>query len=394
MTKEKLIEIEKTNLEKIIEFFHAIRIVGDARKLISEGRYYHITSIYGQLRALLTDKTKEHRKEPKPIFEIASLLGEDLNIYYLPDTLEQKLPEQERLVLYVSSLPISLKKQTPNQKQISLEDYLNLDIVRYKDKRLKAGDIVNAMSNKYGGAHYDSKVPEYLAQLTSFGINGQHILDNLIIQIADLFLDIGLKLVRKLTDFEFYFTIYFDSLVDSKNENFIFDYTLPSTNCRISFYTFQSTLRVFLCDLVGRSVNLEINEVVPCKELILVNISHGISDELQSRVTVSINGLKVLDTTIQEPLIMLNQVGSFQGYFNRSREQELQDFEFGIGEIVMFGNILEDIKKAELYLHFSETETEKLVYYDRQSYGHSSPGTTDLEMVGNVKLKDFPINGA
>ncbi len=91
MNTETTPNIKKSNLDKLIEFFHAVRIIHDLRKLTVEGKYYLITPIYGQLRALLTDSTK--RKEPKPLFEIADMLGEDIQIFYMPNTFEADLPE-------------------------------------------------------------------------------------------------------------------------------------------------------------------------------------------------------------------------------------------------------------------------------------------------------------
>lgn len=180
ITEHPLPNIEKSKLDKLKEFFHAVRIIHDARKLINEGKYYHITTIYGQLRALLTDNTK--KKELKPIFEIANLLSEEIKIYYLPSTFEEDLPHLTNdLLLLVSSLPISLEKHLAKQEEIKFEDYLNTEIIKHKGRSIKTSELINALSNKYGGSHYDTKVPSYLMELASFGIGDQLVLDNLIL---------------------------------------------------------------------------------------------------------------------------------------------------------------------------------------------------------------------
>ena len=306
MDAENTININKSNIEKLIEFFNAVRIIYDARGLINSGKYYQIATLYGQLRALLTDKTKEKKKEPKPLFDIASILGKELNIYYMPNTIEQDLPFiQEGMLLHVHSLPISLEKQLPNQVQILLEEYLETNIITFKGKNYKTSEIINSLSNKFGGSHYDTKVPRDLVELASISIYNQTILDNLVIQIADLFIKIGISLVKQVSDFEFF--IVFQPKSFTSEENYFFDYTLPNSHkSRIALYCFQGKLRLHLCDLVGRAANLEVERLLDFKDPVVLNISHKITYDLKTEVKIGWNGISVLDQCLPEPLLMLN----------------------------------------------------------------------------------------
>jgi len=376
--------VKKSNLDKFKEFFHAVRIIFDSTKLINEGKYYQITVLYGQLRALLTDKTKERSKELKPLFEIANLLGEDIKIFYMPANLPPSL--KEGVFLEVSSLPLSLKKLLSNQEEITLSDYLNVEVVEYKGYKLKAHEIINALSDKYGGSHYDTKVPLYLMELTSFGLNNQPILDNLIIQFADLFTKVGVKLVKKLADFEFFISLYPDNF--SIEENFFFDYRLPNSTCRISLFTYQGKLSLLFVDLIGRTISLEVEQILDVNIFYLINITHKITAELYSEIKLNIDGINVLDKLITEPFLMINEIQSYQGYFNRTSERETQEFEFGIGRILMYGKVLEDIDKLNLNISLAQTEIKKMIWFNKNSYGHSAPGNGDIKFEGSVLHKD------
>ncbi|WPP51380.1 hypothetical protein [Catalinimonas niigatensis] len=397
MGNEQNKNISKSSIARLIEFFHAIRIVFDSKQLINKGKYYQVTTIYGQLRALLTDKTKERNKEKRPLFEIASLLGEEIKIFYTPSTIEEDMPNfAENIVLHVSSLPISIKKQSSKQVEIKLEEYLNVEIVKYKGKSLKTSEIINALSDKYGGSHYDTKVPDYLMELVSYNIiiNNQPILDNLIIQIADLFIEVGLKLIKKLSDFELFLTIIFKKL--SAEENFIFDYVLPNSSSRISLYCSQGKIKLYLSDLIGRNVNIEISEIIKTKELLLFNISHRITNELKSEIKIHVNGINVLEHVVEEPLFMYNEVPNYQRYFNRSQKKQFQEFEFGLGEINMIRGTLNKNDIAFIYSHFSSTKSNKIAWFNENSYGHTEPGTSLIKTEGKVILKKIPKdeNGA
>lgn len=391
MAAEKTININKSKINKLIEFFNAVRIIYDAKGLINSGKYYHIATIYGQLRALLTDKTKERNKELKPLFDIASLLSKELDIYYMPNTMEKDLPFiQEGMLLHIHSLPISLEKQLPNQVQIHLEDYLETNIITYKGKNYKTSEIINSLSDKFGGSHYDTKVPRDLVELASISIYNQTILDNLVIQIAELFIKIGISLVKQVSDFEFY--LIFQPKYFTSEENYFFDYTLPnSQKSRIALYCFQGKLRLHLCDLVGRAVNLEVERLLDIEEPIVLNISHRINHDLRSEIKIGWNGISVLEQQLPEPLLMLNEIHSYQGYFNRSLEREYQEFEFGLSELIVRGIVDDDVKRIEILRYLFNKKREGAVYYNKNSYGHSAPNQRDIKMVGNVLLKK---NGA
>jgi hypothetical protein len=389
MTNPEPENIKKTNLDKLIEFFHAVRIIYDSKTLIDRGKFYQNAIIYGQLRALLTDRTKYRCKELKPLFEIAKILGTEIQIYYMPNTIEKDLPFiKEGMVLHVSSLPVSIERQLPAQEKISLENYLNVEAVTYKGESYKVSDIINYLSDKFGGSHYDTKVPRNFLELSKIGFNNQPIITNLILQIADLFVKIGLNLVKKITDFEYF--IVFRPETFSSEENFFFDYVLPNSNkSRISLFCFQGKLRLFLNDLIGRAVSLEVEQLLEPKKIMLLNISHRITNDLKSEIKIGMDGKNILDIIIEEPLLMLNELHSYHAFFNRSIDKEKQEFEFGIGEIIMRSEVGNDANRMSLFNYLLNKKHEGLIYFNKDSYGQSPPGERDIKMTGNVETKNY-----
>jgi hypothetical protein len=292
------------------------------------------------------------------------------------------------MILHVSSLPVSIERQLPAQEKISLEDYLNVEAVSYKGESYKVSEIINYLSDKFGGSHYDSKLSRNFSELSNIGFNNQPIITNLILQIADLFVKIGLNLVKKISDFEYY--IVFRPEQFSTEENYFFDYVLPNSNkSRIALFCFQGKLRLFLNDLIGRAVNLEVEQLLEPQKTILLNISHRITNDLKSEIKIGLDGNSILDLVIDEPLLMLNELHSYHAFFNRSFEKEMQAFEFGIGEILVRSEVGEDSKRMVLFNYLLNKKREELIYFNKNSYGQSPPGELDIKMTGNVETKKY-----
>lgn len=154
-------------------------------------------------------------------------------------------------------------------------------------------------------------------------------------------------------------------------------------------YTQQGKFQLLLTDLIGRSINLIIEKIIEPRKVFLLNISHRITADLKSEIKFSLDSINLLEIRINEPLFMFNQVKTYQSFFNRSEQIEFQDFEFGLAELIMCGQILNDVEKIKLLNYFNQKMHSKLVWFNKKSYGHSSPGTENMKMEGNVELRDF-----
>jgi hypothetical protein len=373
--------ISKTNLDKFIEIFLATRIIFDLRTLLGQGKYYLITPIYGQLRALLTDVSDKNKKGIPTFFEIASLIGEKTDIHYMPNLMEKEFPHwNDNQIFHMWSLPISIERELPKQEIISLEDYLKLEVIKHEAKNLKASEVIINLSDKFGGSHYDSKIPEYLSKIISFRANDQHILNIWLVQFTDLFMKLSVKVLKRLTDFDVYIAAYFPSL--PAEENYVFDFIQPSTNFKFSLYAFEGRLKVLLRDVAGYYVNLPLEKDIATKTIVTIRINHSLSNDLKSVLRVDIDNNNVL-SDVNDSLIVINDFDNFQIYMNSSADKRKQNFEFGVIGFRYFREVLDEAKRKNLSDDFGKKNEiswfskASFLYYPNDSPNPLKEGTVD-----------------
>ena len=380
--------VKKTDLDKIIEFYHSVLIVNDAVKLISEGKYYHIVTLFGQLRSLITDNTKAKNKELTPLFEIASILNEKIEIYYMP--ISSEIRSKEELIFHLSSLPISLKQFIKNQSIISFEDYLDVEVLKYKKSLYSTRRIINALSNKYGGAHYDTSVPTELFEILSLEINNQSPLHNFIIQLADLYVQISFKLLKKITDFDFFVKLFIPKN-DIQEPQCLFDYHVPYTSFRMTLFYHNDRLNILLCDFKGIKVNLQIIDVFPINKLTLINITHKMTGQLKSQVSCSFDGFEKSEMILDFPLLMSGHDTMFDVSMNKFYKGDRQDFEFGWSEVVFYKRVLDISEKLGLLSYFNRDE-EEIMIFEKNSFATKKSEDEKLIVDGSIRIEKVKIN--
>lgn len=115
MKEEHFQPIDKSGLERIKELYFSLRIISDCQSLIEKGNYYQISIVYGQLRSLLTERSKGLTPL---LFDISSILNVELELFHIPDTFEKDLPHlMENLSIRFNSTQPSISKISPNQKK-------------------------------------------------------------------------------------------------------------------------------------------------------------------------------------------------------------------------------------------------------------------------------------
>lgn len=268
-----------------------------------------------------------------------------------------------------------------------MEGYLKMDVVTYRGVHYKAHEIIDHLSNKFGGSHYGTKVPEFLAEMNSFELNNQPLLFHLVVQIADLFLQLGSMLIRKISTFEFFATLQFED--SSPTKNYLLDFVLPRSSCRISLYAQKTKIGIFLCDVVGRNVNHEIQMLRLPRTLGLVSISHCLTVDFKSKINVSINGFTLFNYSIEDPLLMINDLLGYYRYFNRSLENRSQDFEFGLAEHIGFDKIIEDVDRENLNSYMYFRKGKGITWFNKHNSGYVLPEQTSMRFEGKAELRKF-----
>lgn len=131
----------------------------------------------------------------------------------------------------MAGLPFSLTKEFPSQKEIDISDLISKKLIFFKGYSCSIEEIIEFYANKSGGAHYSTEIPLYFAGLLNFGFNGLPLLDQALIQIAQMTLEIGVGFIKSLVDFEMHAVLYIpDQKLDQ--EAFILDNKYPNSPMR------------------------------------------------------------------------------------------------------------------------------------------------------------------
>lgn len=204
---------------RIQELLQSLQVIRDSLTSVRQGKLHQIIPVYGQLRPLLSEKSKGNSPL---LLDMARKMGLNLDFYCMSEA--GNLPEdlKKGLLLHLAGFPTTLEQELPNQNSISIEKFLDYQIVAYSGRSYKTKDIIAFFANKAGGAHYSTYLPQDFAELLSFGLSGQPILVNALLQIAELIYRLGVKLIKSVADFKIHFLIFVPRQ-EIKESAYIFD---------------------------------------------------------------------------------------------------------------------------------------------------------------------------
>ena len=402
MTKYQYQPVPKPLGDRIQELMQALQVIRDSLEAVRQGKLHQIIPVYGQLRALLSEKSKGNHPL---LLTIARKLSITLEFYCmsgagdLPDALKKDL------VLHLAGFPVTLDQELPNQALVSVEEFLNRPILIYKEKPYLAKEIIAFFANKAGGAHYSPELPKDFGELMSFGLSGQPVLVNALLQMAEVTYRLGVKLLKSQTDFEIHMSLLIpDQRLDEPG--YIFDYEYPEAVMRI-FCRIEPGMKLSF----GVTSIQGITAVVGVKRLIdwstphHVNLSLVIREDLFTKLVIVLNGETVGTLDVPHPLFVSNNPFEYNSYQNRSSKDTKAGLDFGLIEMAMFGRYLPLKEQAQMYLYFENQlvrEDQRCVYFKKGQYGCAAPGTNDVQMsnapvmwsVSKLLKKQFPQSKA
>jgi hypothetical protein len=157
----------KPLIMRAIELVRALQIIADSCQAVRASRIHQLTPLSGQLRALLTERTR--RADPL-LFELANLLSQPLDVYVMPGTDDLALPDtlQQDAMLQLSGFPVTLKQELPAQRKMDLKSFLQHPILKYKGQHYTAKTVIEWFANWTGGAHYSRLIPTDFLELLAF----------------------------------------------------------------------------------------------------------------------------------------------------------------------------------------------------------------------------------
>src|SRR5882724_3356433 len=129
----------------MVEFVRALQLVSDSLQRIRQGQTRHLLTLSGQLRALLTERSRN----AKPLLlDIAKELRQDLHVYVMPGVKDSALPVRDGLVLHVAGFPITSQRQYAAQVEVSFPEVLNREVLFFKGNNYTAKTVIEWYANK------------------------------------------------------------------------------------------------------------------------------------------------------------------------------------------------------------------------------------------------------
>jgi len=320
-------KIEKSTLERVIELFKALLLLKDCVNLLNDGKEYHLATLYGQLRGILTDKTQKSRNKKNPLLiDLAEELNVDLSFYANAlfvkkhDILEQL---RSQTVLQYADLELSLNKLKTVHEKTNLKDFLDMEILIERGISHTFRYIINTLSDKYGGSHYDPKTDEKIIGLKSIELNSKPLVDHYLIDLSMIVLALGIKIPKQVSDLSIQFG--FKLFCEASDVSYLFD--IMYNRFRISVKTIGKKVIIDLRDLVGYQLSLEKNEVLQINKYYLLTIVHELKSDYISIVNVYLNDDLIL-TTETTPLLLTKNTQDWEFVGNTSVSKTKQNFGF------------------------------------------------------------------
>ncbi len=383
-------EVTKAFGTRTTEFVQALQLVADSLKRIRQGQIRHLVSLSGQLRALLVEKSKG--TQPL-LIDLAHKLQKELRVYCMPGVNDPDFPSQLRsdLVLHVSGFPITSERQFQAQIEMDFPELIDHEILTFKGNNYTAKSVIEWYANKAGGAHYSTRLPEDFAALISGNPLTFQPLANILTQIGDAALLAGRQLLKSLVDLELHALVVVPAQDPSgiADVNYLFDSQYEGSSMRLSLFLNKRLMPSFIArGLQGNWARVDSDRLIDWSAPRHLYAALRIEDDLATAMELAVDGVLVGRLRFEEPIFVLSDPLDYENFQNKSVDGPPQRFSFGLGEVRGYGQEMNPIDSAKLFLYFHDKRQDPdlpLCFYSAESYGHARKGTKNIQMTGSVR---------
>jgi hypothetical protein len=373
---------------RLSELLQSLQVIQDCLHLVRHGRRHQLIPISGQLRSLLTERSKG----TKPLLlGLAADLNADLHVYAMPGVAKAVLPAADGLLLHVSGFPLSLERENRRQEQMSIAKFLDHKIVRYKTRTYRVRDIIEFYANKAGGSHYSSDIPKDFAEILSLTLGGQTVLGSGLQQIAELVLQSGIRVFKKLVEFEINLAVWIPKQ-DLSQSAHLLDHVYPGTQMRVAAGVLPGMNLFFTAQgLNGERLDCNIADLDWTKPHQL-SFAHTLRDDLRSELSIGVDGTVISTVTGDGPILVVNDPRQYQSFVNRSQEDPGAGMTMGLVEQTCHAKSFSASERAKLAGYFRQRLSKsgmKAILFKPSQYGSAAPGTKDLTMTGHPVSADL-----
>ena len=324
------------------ELLDAIQILRDGLISVENGRHYAAIPIGGQLRALLTERSK---KNPPLLRQLSDTYHPDIRIFVTPFATSETTPLGDGEELRIPGTGATYSREGPAQKEISIPDLLNLVALQTTDGVYRVRDVIEHVANRAGGAHYALHVndriendmsnavfggiPFWVWAMRDIGKSVLHIAHHLLAELLIFQVSVGLVIrglpMRASMD-----------ILRAKNPRQMTAWTLSITA--------EQKLRLAVVDATGSVAAVASESPIEWSEPRYIAFSVHLSDDLSTVLKLFVDGECVGATIAPKPLYIYNDPNAYEIKINGGANPGA----FGCYDIKMWKNTpIDDIVKED-----------------------------------------------
>lgn len=370
MEKNDLTIIHKDTLTRFSELFQATLLLYDFLIKLKEGNIFYVHPLYGQLRAILTDKS---RGAPL-LFDLAKKLNFELSVFVIPPSSD----DDDGLVLSYSNLSLSITKDTLSHKRISLQEFIDkLTFLKIDKTKFTNEKFIEFIANNLGGAHYSPFMELYKYKLRNF--TSMFNLYQHTRYFGKIIINRSISLLKKFTDLNLIFG--FQIFEQQKNLT-LFDFNLPNTPISIKLSISDDRIIILeVIDFFGRYLKLKSQKRLRFKVYYLLNMDFELRENIKYRIKVFINN-KMYISYFDEPFLIINEFHNYTRKFLPNPNEENRKIGYNFFDV--YDEIWNSKKRKQVHQDFIEKwEKEKsLLVFGIKDNMVAESGNRDLKIIG------------
>jgi hypothetical protein len=297
--------VEKPLALRLWEFGASLKVVRDALEGLRVGKSHQLLALAGQLRMLLTDRSKG---VTPLLIEIAKELDFPLKLYHgkgARSAEEAAAEGPDPLLFLLTGFPISLHRESQDQVEADLQSLLKLNIMRFNGVAYTTADLIDFFANYAGGAHSPPRWSRDLsALLFSIQINGGPAPATALIQLAKAVLKIGAELLREIGMIELHLAVALPNQRPEREATLLhMAYSVAPASLAIYLDQLRR-IRVQMTSMHGTQAQLSSNRAIDLPSALHIGFVQTITDDLETEMVLMFNGDEVAHVRTPE-LVML-----------------------------------------------------------------------------------------
>lgn len=275
---------------RYLEFFSSMKLLKDSLDKVSHKQDEYFISLSVQLRSMFIPKRSQASFEKDDEFisiKLAKELGVNLELFVSDKEYESKECQYFRHIFSTT-----LEANSINTKRQSLLEWLENDVVEILGKKYKILEVIKAVSDQNGGAHFDEETKEENVRLcTSVNQEGILIVNLVLANVGRILYRLGLKILKSLFDFQVVasFSIPLNQVMSGKN---IMTFNYKDTYSPFAFYvTEQNMLRIKIADSKDNVFEFDVFDFRQNDGLLVVNVSCELTERMEMILKVYCNNV-------------------------------------------------------------------------------------------------------